>query len=296
MATQKLQPFPWYGAKFKWLDFILPNLPHRKRYVEPFGGSAAVLLNREPSGIEAYNDKDESVANFFRVLRERPDDLVDSLRNTPYHEAEFELASNTQAGDANLESEHSIDADLELARRFFISSTMAYNSATGTGSFSYSTTESRRGMAQHTSRFQSKAEHLQDVAERLKRVQFFSQDAVEFMERFDKPDTLIYLDPPYPLETRGGSAYKHEMDREQHLALIDFVRETEADVAISTYQCDLYDGMLLSGWNRLDSEAKKTAASNSEQDRTEALYVNYSVPESGFVPPNEQTANIGDFT
>lgn len=291
----KLQPFPWYGAKFKWLDFIQPNLPpDRKRYVEAFGGSAAVLLNREPAPIEAYNDLDESVVNFFQVLRERPDELIEALRKTPYHESEFQLAQATQDGDADMDEPGEVE--VELARRFFITSTMSYNSATGTGSFSYSTNESRRDMAQHTSRFKSKVEHLESVAERLRRVQFFSQDAVEFLERFDKPDTLAYLDPPYPPSTRGGSAYKHEMDRDQHLRLIEHVRQSDADVAISTYRCDLYDSLLLSGWERVDSEEKKTAASNSDQGRVESLYVNYDIPEDGFEKNGQNQESLGQFT
>lgn len=286
--ANRLQPFPWYGGKYKWLDFLLPKLPHRKRYVEPFGGSATVLLNREPAPIEAFNDLDEYVMTFFEVLRDEPEALIDSLKKTPYHESEYEQAVNTELGDVD---------DIELARRFWLSSTMAYNAATGSGSFSYSTNQSRRDMAQHTSRFKSKIEDLEAVADRLQRVQFFNRDALDVIDRYDKPDTLMYLDPPYPLDTRGGSAYRYEMVAEEHEELLDVLHDCTADVAISTYQSDLYDSLLVGGWNRLESTEKKTAASNSNQERIESLYVNYEIPTDGFESPETSVqAGVEQFT
>ena len=66
----KLIAFGWYGGKFSHLNWLLPLLPKCHHYCEPFAGSAAVLLNREPSPVETYNDIDGEVANFFRVLRD----------------------------------------------------------------------------------------------------------------------------------------------------------------------------------------------------------------------------------
>jgi hypothetical protein len=51
--------FGYYGGKFSHLDFILPLLPTTfAHYSEPFGGSAAVLINREPASVETYSDLD----------------------------------------------------------------------------------------------------------------------------------------------------------------------------------------------------------------------------------------------
>ena len=40
--------FGWYGGKYSHLDWLLPQLPPTTHYCEPFGGSAAVLINRVP--------------------------------------------------------------------------------------------------------------------------------------------------------------------------------------------------------------------------------------------------------
>ena len=50
--------FGWYGGKFNHLGWLLPLLPQTHHYCEPFGGSAAVLLNRDPSPVETFNDID----------------------------------------------------------------------------------------------------------------------------------------------------------------------------------------------------------------------------------------------
>src|SRR3989454_6980254 len=88
----KLIAFGWYGGKFSHLNWLLPLLPNCHHYCEPFAGSAAVLLNRTPSPVETYNDIDADVANFFRVLRNHKNDLVELIALTPFSREEFFLA------------------------------------------------------------------------------------------------------------------------------------------------------------------------------------------------------------
>ena len=84
--------FGWYGGKFNHLDWLLPLLPECRHYCEPFAGSAAVLLNRNPSPVETYNDIDGEVAHFFRVLRESPEELIRAIGLTPFSREEFYIA------------------------------------------------------------------------------------------------------------------------------------------------------------------------------------------------------------
>ncbi|MDN5272058.1 DNA adenine methylase [Chloroflexus sp. MS-CIW-1] len=76
---KRMIAFGWYGGKYSHLDWLLPLLPPCHHYCEPFGGSAAVLLNRDPSPVETYNDIDGEVTNFFRVLRDDPDRLIRAI-------------------------------------------------------------------------------------------------------------------------------------------------------------------------------------------------------------------------
>ena len=87
----KLIAFGWYGGKFSHLHWLLPLLPKTWHYCEPFGGSAAVLLNREPSPVETYNDIDGEVVNFFRVLRDKKDELIEAIGLTPFSREEWAI-------------------------------------------------------------------------------------------------------------------------------------------------------------------------------------------------------------
>src|SRR5919108_2460255 len=108
---RKVIAFGWYGGKFSHLDWLLPLLPKTTHYCEPFGGSAAVLINRAPSPVETYNDVHGEVVNFFRVLREQKDALIEAIGLTPFSRAEFELAIARSTEELS---------PVERARRFFV--------------------------------------------------------------------------------------------------------------------------------------------------------------------------------
>lgn len=107
---KKLIAFGWYGGKFSHLDWLLPLLPHCFHYCEPFAGSGAVLMNRKPSPVETYNDIDGEVVNFFRVLREKKDELIEQIALTPFSREEFSIACQLDPGLT----------DIERARRFYV--------------------------------------------------------------------------------------------------------------------------------------------------------------------------------
>ncbi len=98
-------------ANFSHLDWLLPLLQACHHYCEPFAGSAAVLINREPSPVETYNDIDGEVVNFFRVLRDDSDNLLRAIALTPFSREEYYLSVASQDPDTS---------DLERARRFFV--------------------------------------------------------------------------------------------------------------------------------------------------------------------------------
>src|ERR1041385_2064512 len=103
--------FGWYGGKFTHLDWLLPLLPDAHHYCEPFAGSAAILINREPSPVETYNDIDGELVNFFRVLRDRRERLIEAISLTPFAREEFYKALNPSGAKVS---------DIERARLFFV--------------------------------------------------------------------------------------------------------------------------------------------------------------------------------
>src|SRR5579862_9241277 len=89
LRGKKIIAFGWYGGKYSHLEWLLPLLSKCHHYCEPFGGSAAVLLNREPSPVETYNDLDGEVTTFFRVLRDDGEKLIRAIGLTPFSREEF---------------------------------------------------------------------------------------------------------------------------------------------------------------------------------------------------------------
>ena len=268
-AKKKLIAFGWYGGKYSHLDWLLPLLPTTRHYCEPYGGSAAVLLNREPSMVETYNDIDGEVVNFFKVLRDKKEDLLYAIGMTPFSRQEFQMAIQSNGNGKNL-------SDVERARRFFVRARQVRTGLAQTasnGRWANCLATSRAGMAGAVSRWLGSVEGLEYIASRLLRVQIENDDALAVIKRYDSPDTLFYCDPPYPHESRGDkNAYKYEMSNFEHVHLANILKNVQAKVAISGYKCDLYD-KLYGDWNIHIAPTKKALSIKSE--RTEILWTNF---------------------
>ena len=263
----KLIAFGWYGGKFSHLDWLLPLLPECQHYCEPFGGSAAVLLNRTPAPVETYNDMDGDIANFFRVLREQKEALLEAIGLTPFSREEFELAISGPTQGIS---------DLERARRFFVRARQVRTGLAQTassGRWANCLLTSRAGMAGAVSRWLGSVEGLAEIAQRLLRVQIENAPAIEVIRRYDSEQTLFYCDPPYPHASRGDSkAYAYEMSDDEHRALAAVLRNAKGKVALSGYKCDLMDE-LYGDWYRSSAPAKH--AHSIKQLREETLWTNY---------------------
>jgi len=270
----KLIAIRWYGGKFSHLGWLLPLLPKAHHYCEPFGGSAAVLLNREPSPVETYNDIDGDVVTFFRVLRDQPEELIKKLYLTPFSREEFKRAFE-QRRNKDL-------PDVERARLFFIRAEQVRIGLAQTstpGRWAWCRLTSRRGMAGAVSRWLNRIETLWAVAERLRRVQIENRDAIEVIKQYDTPQTLFYLDPPYPHEARGDvHAYGYEMTEEEHEKLSEVLHSIKGKAAISGYSSPLAE-RLYNDWNRIDAPPK--IAHSNKKPRRESLWVNYGLEEIG---------------
>lgn len=264
----KLIAFGWYGGKYSHLDWLLPLLPPTTHFCDVFGGSAAVLINREPSPVETYNDLHGEVVNFFRVLRDQKADLVEAIGLTPFSREELALASRRQSENLT---------ELERARRFFVCARQVRTGLAQTssaGRWAHCKLTSRAGMAGAVSRWLGSIEDLPLIAQRLLRVQMENAPALEVIRRFDSPETLFYCDPPYPHGTRGDAkAYAHEMNDDDHRALAAALKQVEGKVAISGYRCDLMQE-LYGNW--FQSEAPAKLCHSVKTERTEILWTNYA--------------------
>ncbi len=267
----KVIAFGWYGGKFNHLNWLLPLLPEATHYCEPFGGSAAVLLNRKPALVETYNDIDEEVVNFFRVLRDKQEALIKAIGLTPFSKEELRIA--VEESIENL-------SELERARRFFVRARQVRTGLAQTasvGRWAHCKLTSRAGMAGAVSRWLGSVEGLAEIVQRLLRVQIENSTAIEVIKRYDSEETLFYCDPPYPHDSRGDTnAYGYEMTDDEHRQFAEVLKNVKGKVALSGYHCDLYSD-LYRDWDYIESPTKRCLS--VKQPRTEVLWVNYDVPK-----------------
>lgn len=259
-------PIKRFGGKGQNASRIIPHLPLAKVYAEPFFGAGGLFFSL-PEGTyerESVNDLDASLVTFFRVLRDRLEDLVRVCEATPYARAEFAACL-----------EHS-DDPLEEARRVWVRGRQGFSGIAETvGNWGKSTGS---GATWLPTCAESKLAALRTYAARLRRVSIDCTDAVDFVDAWGVEDTAIYCDPPYVAESRGGNAYKHEMDEDHHRRLSVALHAAVARgsrVAISGYPSTLYDE-LYGGWRAVSNDVHlKFMRHGVKERRTEVLWCSY---------------------
>lgn len=267
VATMTHPALRYFGSKWRIAPWIISFFPPHGCYVEPFGGGGSVLLRKPPARYEIYNDLDGEVVNFFRVLRERSDELLRAIALTPYSHEEQELSFEPDHGD-----------ELERARRLYV---RAWQTIGG------SRTQWKSGWRRqyNNSRHQSVVddwnlapEALKFVVRRLKQVQIERGDAFRLIEKVDGEGVLFYLDPPYMAgivtDRWSKKAYQHEMEDADHVRLAELLRGIRGMAIVSGYPSDLYDE-LYRGWQR----EERTTLTQKAAVAHEVLWISPRVSE-----------------
>lgn len=255
----------WHGGKWLLAPWIISHFAPHRVYVEPFGGAASVLLRKERSYAEVYNDLDDDVVSLFEVLRgPRSSELVRSVFNTPFARVEFDLAYEET------------DDPVERARRLIIRSFMGFGSDghNGARKTGFRAACNRLGTTPAHD-WEGYPAHLSVIIERLRGVHIEHRPALEVMRRHDGFQTLHYVDPPYIQSTRSPARnsvrknYTHEMTDGDHEDLLAAVRTLKGAVVVSGYAHPLYENAL-STWQRVERESLADGA----RKRTEILWIN----------------------
>lgn len=270
------------GSKWRIASWIISHMPAHRSYVEPFFGSGSILLQKPRSGAELVNDLDGRVVAFFRVLRDRPDELAAALELTPYVRDEVLLAQGRDGdGDAS---------DLEKARRLAV---MCWQ--TRGGDLHRRVPAWRPDVVgdrthTHARAWSSVPERLAEAAARLQGVAIENRPALEVIamagrSRRDE-DVLIYADPPYlgRLNRDGRTAqqmrlYRHEMTLSAHAELLDLLDRHPGPVLLSGYPSELYTDRL-SHWAALERQAR----TQTNRGRTEVLWLNPAASRQTSLP------------
>lgn len=260
-------PFAYFGGKTTVADRIAALLPDHGHYVEPYCGSLAVLLAKQPAKMETVNDLDHELVNFWRVLRGRPEDLARVCALTPHSREEYVASGERAAGGDDLEAARLVWTRLSQGRGLTLR-----GGKTGWKHYVYPAGSSI-GMPSYLEAY---VERMAAAAARLHQVSLESMPALDLIAKYGaEPDALLYVDPPYLGTTRDHrNNYKHEMKAEaDHRDLADALSAAAAAVVVSGYPSELYDRELYAGWDR-HTIAAFTGNSSGDGARTEVLWSN----------------------
>lgn len=271
--------FPYPGGKSYLAPWIIEHLPPHKCYVEVFGGGASVLLTKESSHTEIYNDLDDDLVQFFRILREQEEELVEWLDKVPYaREQHQQFKDDFYSGDRP-------DDPIERAGRFFYLRYSQYASK-------YRTPSGFAGAHQRNKarKLRNATEKLQKFANRFRDVQIEKLDFEELITRYDSENTLFYCDPPYMDE--GDALYRHgEFDHER---FVDVLEDTDGKWAVSYQRLpERLEEYVIVEKGRSQFMNKQHNNDSRSKDAVERLVMNYDLDQTGkFQEGDQQT--LGD--
>ena len=247
------------GSKWSIADWIIGFFPDHHSYLEPFCGSGAVLFNKPRSNIETVNDLDGNVVNLFEWIRKDPERLAHEIYYTPYARQIYNEAFKEVPEDS-----------FEKAVNFYIRLNMGYGFRTNGEKVGWKNDIQGREKGYAAQDWVHLPDKILLAAERLRGVQIENRPAVEVIERFNYKNVLLYLDPPYVLNTRNGKQYRYEMDDKGHSELLETIKAHKGPVLISGYDSDLYEDML-KDWHR----ETHTAYSQTASKKREVLWMNF---------------------
>jgi DNA adenine methylase len=273
-------PLTYYGGKQGLARQIVPLMPAHRVYLEPFAGGAAMLFAKPRAERETLNDLDGQIMRFWRALRDSPDELAAAVAMTPYGREEWRASRD---GD--------VVSDVEAARRLLVNVDQSFSrSRSGWG---VPCLGDGRGRWQPGS-WGNLPPKLLAAAERLQGVALEHEDALGLLPRWDLPDAVIYLDPPYTGAHRLG--IRDAPARQKHGYAVDdddgtlwarlvaaLATVKHAAVILSGYPCEEANAL---GWRMVPLRMKRTVQSRAGGKLAvapEVVWLSPAVPE---VVPN----------
>lgn len=168
----------WIGGKKLLRNEIVRRFPEKfGRYIEVFGGAAWVLFARERhADLEVYNDANGDLVNLFRCVK----------YHCPELQRELSGMLNSRELFEDFKAQYCVwgMTEIQRAARFFMLVKTSYGSDARTyGCIKKDIT--------------TMTEYLSRIQERLSGVVIENKDFENLIKVYDRPDALIYLDPPY---------------------------------------------------------------------------------------------------
>jgi DNA adenine methylase len=205
----------WIGSKRRMARKIIAQLPEHTCYVEIFGGGA-LLLAKAPSKTEVYNDINGDLVNLFRVVKYHADALL--------YELDWQVRSRSLFTDYLRQPGLT---DIQRAARFLLVIQWSFGANGGTFGTSCGSTPGS---------LEAKLESIRNVHQRLDKVQIENLDWRDCIDKYDRPYTCFFADPPYINGLGYPGAKFGEAD---HRELADKLKRAAGEWVLTYDDCEL---------------------------------------------------------
>ena len=173
----------WMGGKFRLSKRVVSLLPAHTCYCEPFAGAAWVLFRKPESEVEVINDINREIVAFYRVVQYHLEEFVRYFKWVLIARDEFERLKRVAPDTLT---------DIQRAARFYYLQQMCFGGRMNDRpTFGYAAV---RGPKLNLLRIE---ERLSEAHLRLARAYIECLPYHDVIKRYDKPETLFYIDPPY---------------------------------------------------------------------------------------------------
>lgn len=250
--------FAYPGGKWTIRNLVVSSFPDHTTYVDLFGGSAAILLTKEKTPGEVFNDKNEQLVNFFRVVKHRPAELAERAKNW--------LHSRTMWNEFRFAEKLPLD---EVERAFLFWARLQDSFGARGMNFGmckqgvHSVTGSRK--------------YLDEVSERFAGVHVECGSFESCIKNYDSAETFFYADPPYP-NTNGGSSNYNQLSTDEWKLLRSILGSIKGRFLLSCND-DPFVVKLFKGFKIARIKVRVTLAKNNDlKPRNEILVSNYELP------------------
>ncbi|MGA2268774.1 MAG: DNA adenine methylase [Bryobacteraceae bacterium] len=207
-------PIPYIGGKNRLAAQIIAMFPEHTAYVEAFAGGAQVFFRKEPSEVEVLNDLDYDIVNFYRVCQSHYEELVRYLRFTVASRRWFDILKATDPATLT---------DIQRAGRFLYLQKNAFGGLVVKQHYHYGVTKSINFNPIRIPAI------IEAAHKRLANAQIESLPYEQIIEKYDRPTTLFYLDPPY----WERKLYKFNFKEQDFLALEQRLRKVAGKFILS---------------------------------------------------------------
>ena len=175
-------PFGKVGGKYVGHKFLIDLMPRRSRYIEVFGGSGIILLNKSRVKFEVFNDLEQGLVDFYKCIQdsEKIDRLIEKLELTQHSREFWETCRFAKSDDI-----------VDRAFNWYYTIRMSFG-------------QQGRGFGRATGntnpdsiKLYNSLPGFREIHERLRGVLIECRSYRAIIPEFDRADTLFYLDPPY---------------------------------------------------------------------------------------------------